>query len=157
LTKKSTEAHLKALHRAGRLAHYDQTLWPDDTCLRRLWLHPTVRAWVKKYFAGTRAFFSTFVAGADFDDDDMLKALSEGKDGLWEFRITFQPQWRVFGGFLRNGEIVALAQAKRGDLQKSSFGPIIMLVKNRWKSLFPDQSPLLSPRNTLVQDFDDDI
>jgi hypothetical protein len=110
----------------------------------------------QKYFAGTRAFFSTFVAGADFDDDDMLKALS-GKDGLWEFRITFQPQWRVFGGFLRNGEFVALAQAKRGDLQKSSFGPIIMLVKNRWKSLFPDQSPLLSPRNTLVQDFDDDI
>lgn len=166
MTKKSTEAHLKALHRAGRLAHYDQTLWPDDTCLRRLWLHPTVEEWLmsdgktaaeQRWFAQARAFFRAFVAGADFDDDDMLKALSEGKDGLWEFRITFLPQWRIVGGFLRNGEFIALAQAKRDDLQKSGFGPIIKLVRGRWKSLFPDQAPLLSPRSTLLREFDDDI
>jgi hypothetical protein len=110
-----------------------------------------------KYFAQARAFFSSFVAGADFDDDDMLKPLSQGQDGLWEFRITFQPQARVLGGFLRNGEFIALAEAKRADLDKQGFGKTIGLVKSRWKSLFSDQRPLLNSRSTLLQEFDDDV
>jgi hypothetical protein len=110
----------------------------------------------KKYFADAQAFFRVFVAGADFDDDDMLKSLSQGEGGLWEFRITFHPQARVIGGFLRNGEFVALAQAKRADLGKKGFGQTIGLVKDRWRSLF-SQSPLLSPRNMLLQEFDDDV
>jgi hypothetical protein len=166
LTKKSTEAHVLSLHRAGKLVHYDRDLWPDDTCLRRLWLHPNVQKWAdtigdtaaeRSYFAQVRAFLSSFIAGADFDDDDMLKALSQGKDGLWEFRITFQPQARVLGAFLRSGEFVALSFADRVDLQKAGFGPLIRVVKSRWASMFPDHAPLIEPRISLLTEFDDDI
>lgn len=127
MTKKSTEAHLLGLQRAGRLKHYDRSLWPDETCLRRLWLHPSIEHWLMRpgnttqeraYFAQVRAFFSAFVGGADFNDDDLLKPLSEGKEGFWDFRITFQPQMRVAGAFLRKGEFVALAFDNRGRLEK---------------------------------------
>jgi hypothetical protein len=166
LTKKSTEAHVRDLHKAGKLVHYDRDLWPDDTCVRRLWLHPNVEKWCnstgdnaadRNYFAQIRAFFSSFVGGGDFDDDDMLKALSQGKDGLWEFRITFQPQARVIGGFLRPGEFVALSFANRSDLAAAGFGPLIGVVKNRWKSMFPDQGPLMEPRARLLMEFDDGL
>ena len=166
MTIKSTEAHVVSLHRAGKLVHHDRTLWPDDTCLRRLWLHPNVQKWAnstgdtaaeRDYFAQIRAFFSAFVGDADFDDDDMLKALSQGRDGLWEFRITFRPQARVVGAFLRPGEFVALSFADRADLQAAGFGPLIGVVKNRWKSLFPNCTPLMMPRTSLLTEFDDDI
>jgi hypothetical protein len=166
LTKKSTEAHVLSLHRAGKLVHHDRDLWPDDTCLRRLWLHPNVQKWAetigdtaaeRNYFAQVRAFLSAFVAGADFDDDDMLKALSQGKDGLWEFRITFQPQARVLGAFLRPGEFVALSFANRADLQAAGFGPLIKVVKSRWASMFPNHTPLVEPRLRLLTEFEDDI
>jgi hypothetical protein len=166
LTKKSTEAHVISLHKAGKLEHHDRDLWPDDTCLRRLWLHPNVQKWAnstgktaaeRDYFAKVRAFLSAFVSGADFDDDDMLKALSQGRDGIWEFRITFQPQARVLGSFLRPGEFVAFSFADRADLQVAGFGPLIGLVKSRWKSMFPNHSPLKMPRTSLLMEFDDDI
>ena len=172
MTKKSTEAHVsieahvRNLHRAGKVVHHDRNLWPDDTCLRRLWLHQNVQKWAnsagqtpaeEKYFAQVRAFLSAFVEGADFDDDDMLKALSEGRDGIWEFRITFQPQARVLGGFLRTGEFVALSFADRADLQAAGFGPLIRVVKSRWASMFPSQGPLIKGRNELLQDFEDDL
>jgi hypothetical protein len=166
LTIKSTEAHVLALHKAGRLVHYDRDLWPDDTCFRRLWLHPNVQKWAnstgdtakeRDYFAKVRAFFSQFVGGADFDDDDMLKTLSQGKHGLWEFRITFQPQARVVGGFLRPGEFVALSFADRADLDAAGFGPIIKVVRSRWDSMFPHQKPLMEPRTNLLREFEDGL
>jgi hypothetical protein len=166
LTIKSTEAHVLDLHKAGKLVHHNRDLWPDDTCLRRLWLHPNVQKWAalvggtaqeREYFAKVRAFLSAFVGGADFDDDDMLKALSQGNDGLWEFRVTFQPQARVVGAFLRPGEFVALSFADRGDLQKAGFGPLIRLVKSRWNSMFPNYGPLKKPRTSLLVEFDDDL
>ena len=167
MTKKSTEAHVLDLHRAGKLTHHDRALWPDDTCIRRLWLHPNVKKWAstpgessaeRDYFAQVRAFFSAFVAGSDFDDDDMLKALSQGKHGIWEFRITFRPQARVLGAFLRNGEFVALAHSDRGDLAKAGFGPLIKVVRDRWKALFPNHEPLKGfPRSALLEEFDGDL
>jgi hypothetical protein len=166
LTKKSTEDHLLSLQRAGKLVHYDRSLWPDETCLRRLWLHPSIEHWVmlpgktaeqRAYFAHVRAFFSAFIGGADFDDDDMLKPLSEGKEGLWDFRITFQPQMRVAGAFLRKGEFVALAFDDRARLDKRGFGEFVGLVKRRFATLFPEHLPLMKPRPWLLQEFDDDI
>ncbi|OKO87573.1 hypothetical protein AC629_13620 [Bradyrhizobium sp. NAS80.1] len=111
----------------------------------------------RRYYAQVRAFFSAFVAGDDFDDDDMLKAMSEGRDGIWEFRITFVPQARVFGGFLRTGEFVALNFDKRSNLAARGFAPLITATKARWKALFPSESPLLSGRSLLLQEFEDDI
>ncbi len=166
MTIKSTEAHVLSLHKAGKLVHHDRDLWPDDTCLRRLWLHPNVQKWAnstgstaadRRYFAQVRAFLSAFVGGSDFDDDDMLKALSHGRDGLWEFRITFQPQARVVGAFLRPGEFIALSFADRADLHAVGFGPLIGVVKSRWKSMFPSYLPLMTPRTLLLTEFDDDI
>ena len=165
MTKKSTEDHLKELTRFGKLSHYGKVQWPDETCVRRLWLHPSVKHWMmlegtaseRDYYAQVRAFFSAFISGADFDDDDLLKALSGGKDGIWEFRITFQPQARVFGFFLRPGEFVALAHKDRGDLDKSGFGGSIQTVKDRAKLLFPADKPLIDTRANLLQEFYDDI
>jgi hypothetical protein len=166
LTKKSTEAHVKDLHKAGKIVHYERDLWPDDTCLRRLWMHPNVDNWVnstgasaseRRYFAQVRAFFASFVSGADFDDDDMLKTLSQGKDGLWEFRVTFQPQARVVGGFLRPGEFIALSFADRSALAAAGFGPLIKVVKDRWKLMFPTHAPLMMARADLLTEFDDGV
>ncbi|QIO34658.1 hypothetical protein [Bradyrhizobium sp. 1(2017)] len=111
----------------------------------------------RKYFAQVRAFFSAFVAGNDFDDDDMLKALSGGQDGIWEFRITFLPQARVLGAFLRKGEFVALTFDKRSDLAARGFGPLIASTRSRWAGLFPGESPSMLSRHLLLQEFEDDI
>ncbi|TKT73663.1 hypothetical protein YH63_020785 [Afipia massiliensis] len=166
MTNKSTEDHLSELHRTGSLVHYSPDLWPDRSCKRRLWLHPKVHAWANapdegaEYGARIRAVFRSFVGGADFDDDALFKPITKGPDGklgLWEIKIIYVPQARVFGGFLRKGEFVALSYGIRSHLASYGFQPIIDLVRQRWEDLFPDRSMLKAPRVELLGDFDGGI
>lgn len=163
LTKLSTEDHLRKLVDDKKISHHSPGLWPDRKCIRRLWLHPVVRSFSENPDAGTtygakvRAIFSAFVAGEDFDDDDLLKNLSKGPDGnigIHEIKILWFPKARVLGGFLRHGEFVALSHADRDLLATFGFQPIINLVKERWKELFPEREMLNDSRSELLRKFD---
>ncbi len=64
----------------------------------------------------------------------------------------------MLGGFLRKGEFVALSYGDRGDLAAAGFGPLIKVVRDRWKALFPNCEPLKGlPRSGLLEEFDGDL
>ena len=64
-----------------------------------------------------------FVTGGDFDDDELLWELTTNLGSWYEFRITFHPQHRILGGFLRPCEFIALAHGTRKDLDKKMLRP----------------------------------
>jgi hypothetical protein len=162
LTSNTTNSHIAALRRSGRISLYDPDRWPHEAYRRRLWMHPGIEDWVKttgsttmerKYHADVRALLKQFVTGGDFDDDEVLKEISD--DGIWEIRITFEPQARMFGGFLRIGEFVATNWRDRKALS-SGFGRDKTRCRTIWQSLFPKQRRLLGPTRTeLLEEFDD--
>lgn len=131
---------------------------------RRLWLHPALADWVDteghgkqaRFFDDVRAFLKSFVIGEDFDDDVKLKELNTPTGGWYEFRITFNPQTRIFGGFLRPGEFVALLQQDRKVLARDAFAPSIKRTMLIWNSLFQNLRPLNDHRDVLLEEFFDD-
>ena len=129
---------------------------------RRLWLHPQVNDWVatrgeteeqRRFFADTRAFLKRFVIGADFDDDSLLKPMSQGRGGVWSMRITFQPAHRMMGGFTRPGEFVVTAYRSREQLDRESFTPTLSRAKAVWESLFVTPRLTGFSRRELLVDF----
>lgn len=167
MTYKSTEAHIMALARSGRLVHFEPELGPGKVYRRRLWLHPALAKWVafeshyasqQRYFEAVRAFLKGFVMGGDFEDDSMLKALTTDMGAFYEFRIAFHPQHRIVGGFLRPGEFIALAHETRKNLAEKGFAPTISRASRLWNSLAFKSRPLTDECSSLLEDFhhDDD-
>lgn len=165
LTWKSTEAHILSLERRGQLVPFEPGLVQGKAYRRRLWLHLALAKWVatqgldasqQRYFEGVRALLKAFVTGGDFDDDELLWELTTNLGSWYEFRITFHPQHRILGGFLRPGEFIALAHGTRKDLDKKGFAPTISRAAKLWKSLSFGSRPLTTTRSSLLEDFHHD-
>lgn len=143
---------------------FDPPRRSHESYRRRLWLHPEVDSWAhqigassaeRRYFADVRALLKRFVVGDDFDDDAVLKPLNGGRDGQWEIRITFTPQDRVFGGFLRPGEFIATNRLTRDQLDKRGFSPSLERSRAIWKRLFGTLPRLNGlAREDLLEDFE---
>ena len=163
MTSKSTEAHIQKRVREGALVLFEPILAPGESYCRRLWLQRGVADWVEtqgigkeeRFFDDVRAFLKSFVTGEDFDDDVKLKMLNTRTGGWYEFRITFNPQTRLFGGFLRSGEFVVVLQQDRRSLGRTSFAPAIQRAERIWKGLFPNHLPVTDRRQFLLKDFFD--
>lgn len=94
-----------------------------------------------------------FVTGEDFDDDMACKPMKPHDRGIFGIKITFVPQHRLFGGFLRIGEFVALTHETRGQLSKGQgFAPKIKRAETLWRGMF-QKSPLNSSRSRLLEGF----
>lgn len=164
MTSRSTELHLRMLVRQGALRLFDPELVKGEAFRRRLWLHPDLEDWVntqgigkdERFFDDVRAFLKSFVTGEDFDDDVKLKPLQPLSGGWFEFRITFNPQTRIFGGFLRQGEFVAVLQQNRRELDRSGFAGSVARTQVIWRRLFDQQRPLNENRDFLLGEFFDD-
>ncbi|MEI6399389.1 MAG: hypothetical protein WCO71_11525, partial [Pseudomonadota bacterium] len=76
--------------------------------------------------------------------------------GWYEFRITFNPQTRIFGAFLGQGEFVAVLQRDRKALDRASFAPSLFRAEQIWNGLFPNLRPAKDSRDFLLGDFFDD-
>ena len=162
LTFKSTDDEIKGLLRQGRLKHFQPILGSGEIYRRRLFLHPELVSWMnrlevdadrKEYFEKVMSLLKAFVIGEDFDDDVVCKLMKPHHHGIYELRITFDPQHRIFGGFLRVGEFVALAQETRDKLSRGQgFAGKISRVDTLWKSMFP-YTPLINERCRLLEDF----
>lgn len=143
---------------------FEPVLVKGEVYQRRLWLHPALADWVStqgtgkeaRFFDDVRAFLKSFVTGEDFDDDVKLKELKTPMGGWYEFRITFNPQTRIFGGFLRQGEFVTVLQNDRKALDRASFAPSIHRAERIWKVLFPALRPSPNRRDFLLGEFFDD-
>jgi hypothetical protein len=128
-------------------------------------MHPELDKWVKntgtanaekRYHADVRALLKSFVVGEDFDDDALLFPLSPDREGIWEIRVTFHPQDRIFGGFIRPGEFIATNRKDREALATKGFAPHRARCKAIWTSLCPKHSRLVNhARSELLKDFDD--
>lgn len=164
MTSRSTELHLHRLVRQGALRLFDPPLVKGEAFRRRLWVHPELEDWVKtqgigkdeRFFDDVRAFLKSFVTGEDFDDDVKLKPLQPLSGGWFEFRITFNPQTRIFGGFLRQGEFVAVLQQNRRELDRAGFAGSVGRAQGIWGRLFDRRRPLNDSRNFLLGEFFDD-
>jgi hypothetical protein len=94
-----------------------------------------------------------FVTGEDFDDDMACKLMKPHDRGIFEIKITFVPQHRLFGGFLRIGEFVALTHGTREQLSKGQgFAPKINRAQTLWQDMFR-HPPLGGSRSRLLEDF----
>jgi hypothetical protein len=164
LTSKSTEAIIIRRVREGALVLFEPVLVKGEAYRRRLWLHPVLADWVNtkgfgreaRFFDDVRAFLKSFVTGDDFDDDVKLKELKTQSGGWYEFRITFNPQTRIFGGFLGQGDFVAILQQDRRMLDRNAFAPSIQRTAQIWNGLFPHHRPLKENRDFLLGEFFDD-
>ena len=143
MTSKSTEAIIIRRVREGALVLFEPVLVKGEAYRRRLWLHPVLADWVStkgfgkeaRFFDDVRAFLKSFVTGDDFDDDVKLKELKTHRGGWYEFRITFNPQTRIFGAFLGQGEFVAVLQRDRKALDRASFAPSLFRAEQIWNCL----------------------
>ena len=164
MTSKSTEAIIHQRVREGALVLFEPVLVRGEAYRRQLWLHPALADWVNtqssgkeaRFFDDVRAFLKSFVTGDDFDDDVKLKELKTLKGGLYEFRITFSPQTRIFGAFLGQGEFIAILQQDRRTLDRASFAPSIHRAEQIWNGLFPNHRPAKDSRDFLLGEFFDD-
>lgn len=135
---------------------------PHEPFCRRLWMRPLIHGWVmsegktneaKRYFADVRQMLKRYVIGdAMFDDDDILKPM-KGHPGLYEFRIAFQPQSRIFGGFTRIGEFVATHYRDRNALNKEGFSIHINRAKTSWNTALGDVPRSMEQRSVLLGDY----
>lgn len=162
MTYKSTNADIERLIRSGRLLEFEPILGPGEVYRRRLFLHPDITNWLSKiekntinsdYADRVKAMLKAFVTGEDFDDDAVCKLMKPYASGIYEIRITFAPQHRIFGGFLRVGEFMALAHDTREKLGKGhGFAPAINRAETLWRSMFR-RPPLSDLRSRLLEDF----
>jgi hypothetical protein len=164
LTSNTTETDVQALRRAGRIVLFEPPRLVHEGYRRRLWMHPDVANWVEskgataakeRYHADVRAFLKKFIIGEDFDDDALLKPLKPHDEGIWEFKITFHPEDRIFGGFLRRGEFIATNRKDRAALVEG-FAQHRARCKGIWNSLCSKYPRLTErTRKELLEEFDD--
>ena len=162
LTFISTDADIQRLIRQGRLELFEPALGPGETYRRRLFLHPDIAKWLDRleayaedpdYAAKVTSMLKAFVTGEDFDDDVACKPMKPHHRGIFELKITFVPQHRLFGGFLRIGEFVALTHETRRQLSKGQgFAPKINRAETLWRGMFR-HPPLGGNRSRLLEDF----
>jgi hypothetical protein len=97
----------------------------DETEVRRLYMLPELFSWLhqeglpraeRDYRANIRDTLAAFVLGAKINNCDDLKLLEPHDRGLWELKITFTPQRRIFGAFLWNDTFFCLNHTLRNPL-----------------------------------------
>jgi hypothetical protein len=166
LTLKSIATHMLEHRDSGALVQFDPHRLPDEGHKRRLWLHPTVDQWVnrlgetnreRRYLANVRALLKDFVTGEDFDDDELLWLLHRDLNIAWEIRVTFEPDWRIFGSFSRPGEFVLAHHKSRRLLAEEGFDKHIDRCERVIQAMFPGHDMCAGVRRTeLLVEFDYD-
>ena len=130
----------------GALSLFEPELDADQSHHRCIWLHPQVGKWISKrglltsgqdYYAGVREFLKGFVVGHDFDDDDVLRPLTPVTEGVWEFRVQFEPKARIFGAFLEPCVFIATNYKDRNFLDMRGFAGDRLRCRTIWDGLFP--------------------
>jgi hypothetical protein len=153
LTSASITLHIEALVRQGALVLFEPELDADQSHCRCVWLHPQVSRWINKaglfipgedYYANVREFLKGFVIGHDFDDDQMLRPLTPIEEGVWEFRVQFEPKARIFGGFLEPCVFFATNYKDRNFLDLRGFAGDRQRCRAIWKGLFPDHPRIVN-------------
>jgi hypothetical protein len=145
LTSASISPHIEALVKRGALSLYEPELDADQSHCRCVWLHPQVKKWIsgrgllrsgQDYYGNVREFLKGFVIGHDFDDDDVLCLLEPAHEGVWEFRVQFEPKARIFGGFLEPCVFIATNYKDRNFLDMRGFAGDRRRCRI-WDGLFP--------------------
>ena len=90
------------------------------------------------YHANIRQFLKGFIIGDDYDYDDMLALLKPDEEGVWEFRIQFEPKARIFGGFLEPCRFVATNYQDRNFLGARGFANDRQRCRTIWETLLKD-------------------
>jgi hypothetical protein len=164
LTLKSIDTHMTEHEANGNLIFFDPPRLADEGYMRRLWLHPEVRDWSsrlgenkkeRRYLADVRQVLKGFVIGKNFDDDAILWRLDSEQQIVWEIRVTFAPQWRIFGSFSRPGEFVLANHKSRALLEEEGFAKHIARCERVVGALFPGH-PMCTglSRASLLVEFD---
>jgi hypothetical protein len=97
----------------------------DETEVRRLYMLPEMLGWLTEeglprselsYRANIRSSLAAFVKGSLVNNCDDLKLLDPPERNLWELKITFTPQLRIFGAFLWKDTFFCMNRALRTPL-----------------------------------------
>lgn len=130
----------------NRLVQFLPFLDEDESEVRRLILSKKVHDFVMgsheagrkmDYYANVRASLGEYVKGEPIRDDlETFKRLAPASADIWEYRITFDPHARIFGGFAKHDCFVALSAAFRRDCDQGGFAKQMKLVRERWVDLF---------------------
>ena len=133
---------------------------PDEKEERRIFVTPPLNNWLNQsdrrrpldYKSDIRARLRAFVVGGLVDNENDLRLLTPKDLNIWEFRIRFRPQTRIFGGFLLRDTFIATRQKLRKDLGSFAdprWNAEIAKVKQQWDSLVSGNCA--SARTTVPQ------
>lgn len=149
MTNKSILERLAEHEAAGRLVAFKPIFDLDETERRRIWMLPGLHAWLyetglKKADRDTRANIRTtlgrFVKGYPWNNCDDMKLLEPYDRDLWELRIRFTPQTRIFGALACFDTFVCTNKAFRDDLKKKGSPQWLAAEAEAmaaWEELFP--------------------
>lgn len=153
MTFKSIETILNESVQAGLIHPFVPVMDADEMVKRQLYITPKMKSYINgehaqksasEYYASVRASLGEFVKGEEvLDDQNYLKKLKPYHENIWEIKITFKPQARLFGAFVGLDRFVALSAALRKDCDDGGFDKHRELVKTRWAEIFGNK-----PRNS---------
>jgi hypothetical protein len=141
LTFKSIETILRECEDANFLRRFLPAFDGDECEKRRLYISADVFARLYEhpqaeldYWGQVRAALADYVKGEPIPDGEtFFKKLKPWEDDVWEIRITFSPQSRLFGAFTHQDCFVAFTGRLR---QNCRFEDGMRIVRDRWDDLF---------------------
>lgn len=132
-----------------RLVKFKPTFDPGETEQRRIFLVKPLAEWIERrtgtrsdidLLAATRAQLAQFVKGRRVDNENFMKLLKPYRNEIWEIRILFKPQTRIFGMFaLADCFICTNAQGreKLGEGSSDEWSKAEKKAEDTWDALFP--------------------
>ena len=141
MTFKSIETILRECEDAKLLRRFLPAFDGDECEKRRLYVSADVFSRLHEhpkpeqdYWAQVRAALGDYVKGEAIpEDESFLKKLKPWDDDIWEIRITFSPQSRLFGAFTGPDCFVAFTGRLR---QNCRFEEGMRVVREQWDQLF---------------------
>ncbi|HEX8225717.1 MAG TPA: hypothetical protein VF605_18065 [Allosphingosinicella sp.] len=128
-----------------QVARFEPAFDPDEREVRSFFFTHRLKSELEQLGAGqtrtylgkVRASLREYVCGEEIaDDESVFKKLVPWGDDIWEFRITFTPQARIFGAFVSFNMFLGITGRLREDCADDGFEEAMDIVRDDWARLF---------------------
>lgn len=153
-TSTATMSAIEAMERLeeqGQLCRFRPNFLPSETEKRRISSSPEIHKWLEGHKdlelrTAARALLKRFVVGEPISDLIHLKRVAFAELGgsrfrhdIWSMRVTFKPQQRFFGAFVKPDWLVLLKKRARDDLTEKLWNSMVVKTCKEWDDIFGER------------------